>query len=267
MERTRSLRFLKASVLVILSIVSHAQDWQEINSVELKDKPSTYSIDFQGNLYLGFEDGTLSKYDPSGEFLENFSLPNNSSINLIDVQNNLRPFLFYFDIQQITLLDRFSSVPKNYLLQDLGLDIVMMACPSPDGDFWILENNPQRLKKVDPLSQIHVLEVQISIGDSVQRMQAYQNILVISHEKGLSIFDQFGGLIQKLKIENFISFHIESNRLYAFTIDEILMIDPFKGTILEAREKPANSQEMLKSKSGFLSISNRTLIYYKLNKP
>lgn len=258
---------MKANILAILSIVSYAQNWQEIHSIELKDKPSTSSMDFQGNLYLGFDDGTLSKYDPSGGFLENFSLSNNSSISLIDVQNNLRPFLFYFDIQQITILDRFSSIPKNYLLQDLGLDIGMMACPSPDGDFWTLENNPQRLKKVDPLNQIHVLEVQISIGDSIQRMQAYQNILVISDENGLNIFDQFGGLIQTLKVENFINFHIESNRLYAFTRTKILTIDPFKGTVLETIDKPINTKEMLKSKSGFLSISNKMLIYYKLDKP
>ena len=117
----------------------NGQGWEEVRSVDLTQNPSSYTVDYQGNFFLGFEDGKLLKYSPEGEVLENFSLSNYSSITSIDVQNNLKPFLFYFDNQRITILDRFSSVPKNYLLSDLGLEIGMAACPAPDGDFWIIE--------------------------------------------------------------------------------------------------------------------------------
>lgn len=266
MEIMRYLKFLKAS-LILISFVSHGQEWQQTATVKLNDAPTYYTTDFQGNLYLGFADGRLSKFDSNGTFLENFSLSNNSSITLIDVQNNLKPFIFYFDNQQITVLDRFSSIPKNYLIGDFGLEIGMMTCPAPDGDFWIIENNPQRLKKVNLLRKITVLEVQVSIGDPINRMQAYQNILVISNDKGLHIFDQFGGLLHSIPIDRLLNFQIIRDNLFAFTDDEILEINPFKGVILSTIPLPSVTGTTLKSKDGFLTVENNKVTFYLVKKP
>ncbi|MEO9485848.1 MAG: hypothetical protein ABJG47_20490 [Ekhidna sp.] len=263
MGKKLCLRFLKISLLIALSFTLEGQQLEETNSISLKQPPSSYSIDFQGNLYVGFDDGRLSKYDAHGRFLENFSLSNNSSITLIDVQNNLRAFLFYFDIQQVTILDRFSSVPKNYPLSDFSLEISMMACPSPDGDFWIIENNPQRLKKINPLRKATVLEAQISIGNTIRRMQAYQNILVIGDESGLHLFDSFGGIVQTIPIENLIDFHIAGGQLYAFTANQILEINPFKGVVNATIDQPKESKMLLKSRNGFVSVLNKKLTFYE----
>ncbi|MEP1034917.1 hypothetical protein [Ekhidna sp.] len=266
MERKLHLRFLKVNLLLVLSIAGYGQVWHKISTSELKQGPSAYSTDFQGNLYLGFSDGRLTKYDPRGKVLENFSLSNNSSISLIDVQNNLKPFLFYFDNQQITILDRFASVPKDYRISDFELEIGMLACPAPDGDFWIVENNPQRLKKINPLRKITVLEVQVSLGDSISRMQAYQNILVIGDVNKLYILDQFGGILHVLKFEKLINFQIANGILYANTNWEIHEINPFKGIIISTLKKP-DSGKMLKSKAGFISIAKKTLTFYRLERP
>lgn len=238
------------------------QGWQEISSTKLEDIPVSYATDFQGNLYLGFSDGRLTRYGPDGKLLENFSLSNNSAITLIDVQNNLRPFLFYFDNQQITILDRFSSVPKEYQLLDFNLEIGMMTCPAPDGDFWVVENNPQRLKKINPLRKVTVLEVQISLGDTIKWMQAFQNILVVGNENGLHILDQFGGLINTMNIEKLKNFQITGGKLYCFTESKIYEIDPFNGDILSTTEKPEIGMIMLKSLAGFLAINKKRIVYY-----
>ncbi len=263
MEIKRYLKLLKVSLL-LTPFWSHSQNWQKISEISLAQSPTAYTADFQGNLYLGFADGKLTRYDAKGSILENFSLSNNSSISLIDVQNNLKPFLFYFDNQQITILDRFSSVPKNYLLSDLGLEIGLMTCPAPDGDFWILENNPQRLKKVDPLLKVTVLEVQISIGDKIKRMQAYQNVLVIGDESGIRIFDQFGGTVNHLQKEDLLDFQILKGRLYAFTPDYITEIDLFDGTVLEEINNPTSATNLMKTINGFITIQDRTLTFYSV---
>lgn len=263
METKRYLKHLKVS-LILLPCWVHSQDWEKVNEITLNQIPTAYAADYQGNLYLGFADGKLTKYDAKGSILENFALSNNSSISLIDVQNNLRPFLFYFDNQQITILDRFSSVPKNYLLSDLGLEIGMMTCPSPDGDFWILENNPQRLKKVDPLRKATVLEAQLILGDSIKQMQAYQNLLIISSQNRLHILDQFGGIVHSLKFDNLINFQLIKEQLYVFTDEKIIEIDPYKGIIKDSVAKPSKSSPLLKSKDLFLSIENRCITYYRI---
>ena len=267
MENKLYLRFSKTSLFFFLTLAVYGQSWEATKTVELRAAPVSYTTDFQGNLFVGFADGRLSKYDPDGAFLENFSLSNNSSISLIDVQNNLKPFLFYFDNQQITILDRFSSVPKDYLLSDLNLEIGMMACPAPDGDFWIAENNPQRLKKVNPLRKITVLEVQVILGDSLMRMQAYQNLLVIAAENTLNIFDQFGGLINKIRLESLKDFQIFKGRLYAFADNEIFEINPFKGSVIEKLSSPCQGCPLLKSKEGFLTIQDIKVTYYRTIKP
>ncbi|WP_436515280.1 hypothetical protein [Ekhidna sp. To15] len=265
MEIKRYLRFLKVSLLLTFSAQSHAQMWEKTNTIRLKDAPVASATDFQGNLYLGFADGRLSKYDADGIFLENFSLANNSAISLIDVQNNLKPFIFYFDIQQITILDRFSSIPRKYNISDFGSEIGMMTCPAPDADFWIIENNPQRLKKVNPLRKSTILEVQVSIGDSISRMQAYQNILAIGSQNKIHIFDQFGGLLHTLKFDTLFNFQIIRGTLFAFTSKEILEINPFKGTIVSTINKPDNAGIMLKSRNGFLSLRDNSVSYFKSN--
>ncbi len=259
----RYLKILKVS-LTFFPLYIYGQGWEEVRSVDLAQNPSSYTVDYQGNFFLGFEDGKLLKYSPEGEVLENFSLSNYSSITSIDVQNNLKPFLFYFDNQRITILDRFSSVPKNYLLSDLGLEIGMATCPAPDGDFWIIENNPQRLKKIDPLLQTTVLEVQIQVGDSIKRMQAYQNILIIGNEKGIKVLDQFGGVIQDLEIEGFIDFQIQKGSLYSITKEEIIEIDPYKGIVKKTLVNPSKTNAILRSKDLFLSLENERITYYRL---
>lgn len=244
-------------------MASYGQSWQKIRTIELGSTPTSSTTDYQGNLFTGFASGRLTKYDPNGKILENFSLSNNSSITLIDVQNNLRPYLFYFDNQQITILDRFSSVPKVYQLSDFNLEIGLMTCPAPDGDFWIVENNPQRLKKVNPLRKVTVLEIQVSIEDSIGRMQAYQNILAISGKKNVFLFDQFGGLLHTLKFDDLTNYQIINDVLYVFTDTEIHKVDPFKGIINSTVQKPANTGIMLKSRDGFLAVNGKYVTYYK----
>ncbi|WP_462252176.1 hypothetical protein [Ekhidna sp.] len=259
----RYLKILKVS-LSLFPLYIYGQGWEEVRSIDLAQNPSSYTVDYQGNIFLGFEDGKLLKYSAEGQVLENFSLSNYSSITSIDVQNNLKPFLFYFDNQRITILDRFSSVPKNYLLSDLDLEIGMAACPAPDGDFWIIENNPQRLKKIDPLLQTTVLEVQIQVGDSIKRIQAYQNILIIGSEEGMKILDQFGGVIQDLEINGFIDFQIDKGRLYCISNEEVIEINPYKGTVKKALANPSKNNALLKSNDLFLSLENKRITYYQL---
>ncbi|WP_349564742.1 hypothetical protein [Ekhidna sp. MALMAid0563] len=259
------LKFLRFSLLIFCPFLLQAQSWEKIKQVQIAKSPISYSVDYQGNFYLGFSDGGLIKYNSEGDLLENFSLSNASSITLIDVQNNLKPFLFYFDNQQITILDRFSTVPKNYPLSDLGVQLGMMACPAPDGDFWIVENNPQRLKKINPARKNLILEVQVNIGDSLQRMQAYQNLLFVAHSNGLHTFDQYGGKLYSIALDDLISMQLSQGKLMLFSSKKILQINPINGKILNELATPTSSPDgILKIGNHFLVINERTLTFFNL---
>ncbi len=231
--------------------------------MKLKATPTAYATDFQNNFYLGFPDGSFIKYDSEAKHQENFSLPNKSAISLIDVQNNLKPFLFYFDIQQITLLDRFSTVPKQYALSEFGIQIAMMACPASDGDFWMIESNPQRLKKINPLRKNTLLEVPLLLGDSIRKMQAYQNLLLICDENSINAFDQFGSFVYKVDQKGLTNFQLVQGHLFAYTETKQLQIELFSGRVISSDELPSKSKGTLKLQKKLAILrDDHSLVFY-----
>jgi hypothetical protein len=173
--------------------------------------------------------------------------------------------LFYYDNQQITVLDRFSTVPKTYNLFNLNVQIGMMACPAPDGDFWVVENNPQRLKRVNPNRKSTLLEVQISIGDSIKKMQAYQNLLLIADETGIHFFDQFGGFLRSLSID-LLNFQISDGLLYIYCQKTITIYSLSKGAVVNNIDIPdSKPKAILKLKDTYLFIRDKKLTFYQLN--
>ncbi|WP_420316429.1 hypothetical protein [Ekhidna sp.] len=255
------MKFLKISLVFIPSLIQ-AQSWEKTGELKINKSASYYTADIQGNFYLGFKDGGLVKYNSEGELLENFALSNSSSITLIDVQNNLKPFIFYFDNQQITILDRFSSVPKNYYLQDYSVQLGMIACPAPDGDIWVIENNPQRLIKISTLRKSVVLEVQLDLGDSINKIQAYQNLLIVGHNQGIHVLDQYGGRVYSKQISDMRYFQLINDQLLAFTQGGILQFDPISGRDIGKISLKGNPDGVLKLKEKFLYINDRKLSFY-----
>ena len=262
MERMPFLNILMISLL-LLPKIGKAQQWEKEKAIKLKASPSTYSSDFQDNFYLGFSDGSLIKFDLNASQKENFSLPNQSAISLIDVQNNLRPFLFYYDIQQITILDRFSSVPKEYPISEFDLDLVIAACPAPDGDFWVMENNPLRLKKINPLRKTTLLEVQISVGDSIKKIQAYQNILIVGDEDGIHAFDQFGSLLYEAACKNLLNFQLINESLILLSKKESIRINLFTGKETLRSNLPERHDGAIYLSDKLLLVKKDSLTLYK----
>lgn len=224
----------------------------------LPGTPTAFDADASGDFYVGFENGQVIKFQKDGKKLETFSLPNNSAITLIDAQNRLKPFLFQFDIQRITMLDRFSSVPKIYKISDLNFSLTTMACPSPDGDFYILENNPQRLIKYNPLRKSILLEVQPEAADSVVRMKAFQNVLLIADNKGVHVYDVFGSRLHSLRIQNVINLQIIKGEAYIFTSKEVIIFNPFTGQIGE-KVKTTSTRTVMKLPDYWVTLAGNTL--------
>lgn len=251
--------------LFLLPILASSQEWKPIKTVDLSQQPTAYSIDLNGFMYFGFKDGSMIKYDHEGTELINYSLSNYSSISLIEPQNSLKLFLFYYDIQQISLLDRFSTIPKMYWLRDFGIDLAVFACPTPDGSFWIIENNPIRLKKIDVLRQATLLEVQTTLGNQIRAMRVYQNLLIVSDEKGLHVFDQYGSALYSLHQLTPNYFQFQDGNIICYVKDTIYTIELSSGKVLKSIKTPFN--EALGAfiyKDNFIFIYKKKLEYYSL---
>ena len=247
--------------LLNIPIVLCAQ-WKFVKEIELPQKPSSYAKDAIGNLYIGYRDGTLVKYDQEGEELLNFSLSNLSPISLVEPQFQLKTFLFYFDNQVITILDRFNTVPKNYHIREYTSGIVSMACPAPDGTFWMVENNPTVLKRIDPLRLSTILEVQPTLGSEMRQMKVYQNFLIILDELGLHLFDQFGNEVFHIS-KDISSITIKNDQLLCLSETEILEINLVDGETSAVLEPPLQEIDtyLTNGETSFFFLENRLFIY------
>ncbi|SNT02504.1 hypothetical protein SAMN05421640_2055 [Ekhidna lutea] len=260
------LKYLRISLVILVPQLAHTQAWEKTSAIAIKQIPTAFAMDSRSNIFLGFADGSLSRHNSTGKLLENFSMPNSSAITLIDVQNSLKPFLFYYDNQQVAILDRFSAIPKIYSISDFEVSFAMMACPAPDGDIWIIENNPQRLKKINPRRKNTVLEVQISIGDSTRQMLAYQNFLIIGDEKGVHFFDQFGGHIQSISLIGLRNFYVEKGDLNVYAQNTLFSVNIGGLTLGEQKKVPnAEALGILMINDTLISIENKKLTFYQLD--
>ena len=220
-------KLLLSLISTILSARLIAQQQTEPFEIKLDAKPTAVSIDTESNIYLGFENGDLRKFSSDGIEKESFSLPNRSPISLIEARDNRKIFLFYYDAQEVLLLDRFNSIPTRYPVSELGAYLVIGACNAPDGSIWVLENNPQRLKKIDPLRKIVIHEVQTNLSDSIHFMRVHQNLLFIVDENGINTYDQFGNFIGTKEIEGASYLHVWKNKLLITCKKGLTILDPY----------------------------------------
>lgn len=224
--------------LLFFPIPTFAQEWLLKDSVELPSEPLSFSTDLYNNLYFGFKNGQIIKYSPGGEQLGNYALPGQSAIDLIEGQNHLKIFLFQRDNQTFSYLDRFNALPKEYLLYDYGVSYAIMSCPSVDQQVWVVENNPERLSKIDLLKNIRILENQIPLGDSISYMRAFQNLLVISSEAGTFILDQYGRIFSQLPEPSATFIQYIDNQLYIILSKQIAVYDPYTAKKITSIELP-----------------------------
>lgn len=264
--RTKLILKLLICSLFIASSTA-AQEWIETAQLPLKATPISFSIDTEDNIYLGFENGSLRKFSASGEELPRFSLPNQSALTLIEAQNNRKIFIFQRDIQQITILDRFSAQPKQYLLENFGLSFASQVCPAQDGSIWAVENNPPRLKKIDVLRNVIIHEIQHQLGDSIHFMKTERNLLLISDENGLQTFDQFGNSLSQQAID-LSYFHFSNSEVVGSTPSGFVRIDPYNSIIQEKTHLPTTEiRSVIKLKDNYAVVTKKSLSFFKQSLP
>lgn len=239
-------------------------DWK----IRVPNNSTALSIDSEHNIYIGFSNGTLKKISKEGIETNSFSVPNQSSLTLVQAQNNRKIFLFYRDIQQILILDRFSTIPKKYNIADLGSYYSESACISPDGTFWLLENNPQRLKKIDPLRNIVIHEVQHNLGDSISTMRTLGNLLLITDENGLQILDQFGNLNGSVNLERISHLQAIGNTVLVTNPNGLHLIDPYKIQVIEKKLGSPFSMKkaILKLNEKYVIVGDQSISTYSVLK-
>lgn len=225
--------YLKAKIILICLFYCTISDAQQLHLLEKKTFQkdiSAYCTDSKNNYYLAF-DGSIEKYNNSNQLISRYSIPAQATISSMAVWNTFKLFAFSKIAQEITVLDRFTSVPKNYKLLDFSDNFISATCPSTDGNVWIIESNPQVFKKINLLTNQVLSESQLPIEEPVSKIFNYQNLIFLTTDSLVFLLDQYASIIKKWKIAGVNTVQFYENQLFFITKNQLFQVSLTKDKI------------------------------------
>ena len=195
---------LVANFIVSLSllnpIISNGQNWSEVWSYELESSVSSFDFDQSSFLYVGQENGSILKIGTDGEVVASFEPPNQRSITAVSASNPLSVLLFYLDTQEYIYLDRFLSNPVSYSLAEISNDYVWLLANAEDENLWLLERNPNQIRKWNEQLRKTIFSLPIQNGflDNITYFRSRKgNFYLLNAENEVWVLDYFGNISSK----------------------------------------------------------------------
>lgn len=261
------IRYLGFFIFILSSFQTIGQTWHKLDSLQFKERITAFTVDYTGNLYLGFETGSLKKFNQDLKEIQNFRTPDFVNIDLIEAWNPLKAFLFSKPQQEYLFLERFSSSPILYQVRDLTREFTEFVIPGVDNSLWILESPVLQLKKFDATQNQMVLNVPIGRQFGIDRIdffKAYKNLLIGSNaEDGLYFFDQFGNLTSKLNLPGISKFMIQQDKVVALANSQVIIFD-IRTQKKEVLEGPPGYNGVILIGKRFYFITNDQIDIYSI---
>lgn len=262
---------LRNSLWILLFVVCPAfsQDWEEAFILDLDSEIASLSEDLQGNVYLATIDDQVLKVNSTGEIVSAFSQPNLGPYTSIAAQNNLNPFLFIRDNQQVLFLDRFLANPVVYDLSQWTSGFVALATPSVDRQLWLVENFPLKITKIDRFSGNVLHEIVIQIGFELENLVHFSaqqmSLLLVDEVTGIYLFDLFGNLLYHEEIAGVNSAQIVGDQLTYYTTGKLHSTN-LNSDQRSSLDLPENCSDARIIGDRFLLQSDDQLIWLRLKK-
>ena len=248
-------------MLCAKAVFCQIQTEEPVSAAFLDPRIGLFIGDVRGNVYRYNLDGT-----PSALI---YSPPKPARVTLLDASNPLRIFLYYEDLQEYVLLDRFLTETARYSLNELST-FAGICAPSQNNQVWMLDLQMFSLRKIDPLNPSGALTIPLEqILDpedyDITHMQEYQNLLFFADlKRGVYIFDNMGNLVQHIDLPGISRFSFYDNKLLMVSgKTQLMRYDLYSGEL---------SQELLSGNADFYFegsdayiISGRNLTVQEFN--
>lgn len=192
---------------------------------ELIDAFSTTTKDFTtdhlNRIYL-IDNNQIFKLNHTGDTLYVYSDKTLGNINCLDVNNTLRPILFFKENARIVVTDNTLSEQQNsYSLEDLDLyQAQLIATSLVDNGIWIYDQELFQLIKVNKeferIYESGNLE-QVLQKDNLNPSQILEHkdmVYMVCPEQGILVFDIYGSYIKTIPVLNVGEIQIEDNIIY-----------------------------------------------------
>jgi hypothetical protein len=207
----------------------------------------TISLDKKQSFFLADARGNIYKYDSTGKEQLNFSPTKLADITLLEAWQTMRVFVFYRDLQEFLLLDRFLNPVAQYPINQEVIGFAHLSTLSADNSIWVLDNRDFSLKKYDPKNDILLVHTSLDLilnsqNYEINFMREYQNLLIINDKiSGILIFDNLGNYKKTLPYTQLNYLSILEDEICFLQNNELIFFDLYKLTerkvVLPATEK------------------------------
>lgn len=181
------------------------------------------SVDNYDRIITADRQGNITAYDTVGKALYSYSPVVVGDVTLLEAWRSMQTLVFYRDLQQYTLLDRFLTPLSGYpnparLPAEIGFARTMTL--AYDDQFWIFDDSEFSLKKFNAQRQTVVMTTPLTLVLHTQDyqitfMREYQNqLFVADRNSGVLVFDNLGNYRRTLPFKGLSYFQFAGEELY-----------------------------------------------------
>lgn len=223
------------------------------------------SIDRNGKFVIGDAKGNITQYDSLGNLISRFSPTELSTPYSIEAWRTMNLFVFYKELQQVRLLDRFLASSSTFELNLEEIGFSRVATISQDNMIWLFDEINFRLKKYNPITSKLINETPLDLvldpkDFNITSIREYQNLLFISDQnQGILLFDNLGNYKKTIPASGITYFNFLEEELY-YTKDNTL----FFINIYTLKERSITLP--IKNSIIFVLVTEKKIITFEKNK-
>ncbi len=228
------------------------------------------STDYKGYVFFLDPKQNVVQLDTLGRVVTVFSPSVRGRVATIDAANPMKLLAFYFDRQQLLLLDRFLRPISSTSLLDFDFDGTIRAAglASEDG-FWLFNESTFTLGKLNTQLRKIVSETPLNLildreRFDIRMIREYQNMVyLLDYSGGIYVFDNLGNYKKKLPITGVAYIDFKDNELYYVKESKLHFLDLYTGLvkIVDLPEDGAFTAALVSGDQLFLFTKNTGYVY------
>ena len=180
-----------------------------VNTFSVTNSVDFFEVDQIGNIYC-VNKNEIIKLNSEGEQLYRFSNMTYGNISELEVNNSLRPLVFYKEQSKIVVLDNTLSTQDNSInLDELNLyNTLTIANSNLDNGVWLYDLDFKQIVKVN--TKLEVIQESGNLAVLLNRENLQPNCLIEKNGRlymstkndGVLIFDPYCSYLQSLDIQD-----------------------------------------------------------------
>jgi hypothetical protein len=209
--------------IVSLSYSQHSFD--VVRSFSFSSNVDFFEVDQIGNIYC-VNKNEIIKVSPKGIILYRYSNMTYGTITELDVNNSLRPLVFYKEQSKIVVLDNTLSAQDNFInLAELNLyNTQTIANSNLDNGVWLYDLDFKQIVKVN--TKLEVIQESGNLAVLLNKENLLPNCLIEKNGRlymgtkndGVLIFDLYCSYLQSLNIKE--AKNLQINEEYLIVCNE-----------------------------------------------